>query len=178
MAVGGLQTAGRFALVTGDRWRYVWGVIDEGIQKKGTDMYCRNCGNEVNPNAVACVKCGLHPNDGGAYCQACGKDTQPGAVMCVHCGARLALPAARRAAGSDKKIIAGVCGILLGALGVHKFVLGYTPAGIIMLVITVVSCGILALITGTIGLIEGIVYLAKSDDDFVRTYIEQERQWF
>ena len=39
-------------------------------------------------------------------------------------------------AGSEKKIAAGICGILLGALGVHKFILGYTLQGIIMLVLT------------------------------------------
>ena len=32
--------------------------------------------------------------------------------------------------GADKKIAAGVCGILLGALGIHKFILGYNTQGI------------------------------------------------
>ena len=32
-------------------------------------------------------------------------------------------------AGS-KKVVAGICGILLGGLGVHKFVLGLTTPGI------------------------------------------------
>ena len=41
----------------------------------------------------------------------------------------------------SKRIIAGILGILLGSLGVHKFVLGYTTQGIIMLAITIVTCG-------------------------------------
>ena len=83
-----------------------------------------------------------------------------------------------RVEGAEKKIVAGICGILLGALGVHKFILGYTLEGVIMLVATVISCGILAFLTGLIGLIEGIIYLTKTDEDFVRTYVDQKRGWF
>jgi TM2 domain-containing protein len=41
-----------------------------------------------------------------------------------------------KALGADKKIIAGILGILLGGFGVHKFILGYTTEGIIQIVIT------------------------------------------
>lgn len=76
--------------------------------------------------------------------------------------------------GADKKIVAGICGILLGGFGVHKFILGYTTEGIIQLVITLVTCGIGSIV----GLVEGIIYLTKSDEDFVRTYIQNKRGWF
>ena len=76
--------------------------------------------------------------------------------------------------GADKKIIAGILGIVIGSLGVHKFVLGYTTEGIIQIVITFVTCGA----GGIIGLIEGIIYLTKSDEDFVRTYIQNKKGWF
>jgi len=79
---------------------------------------------------------------------------------------------------ASNKIPAGVCGILLGALGIHKFVLGYTGAGITMLLITVLSCGTLYPIMHIIGLIEGILYLAKTDDEFVRTYVDGRKTWF
>lgn len=80
--------------------------------------------------------------------------------------------------GAEKKIVAGICGILLGGLGIHKFVLGYTTEGIIMLLITVLTCGFGGIITGVIGLIEGILYLVKSDEDFVKTYVQAKRGWF
>ncbi len=80
--------------------------------------------------------------------------------------------------GADKKIPAGICGILLGALGVHKFILGYTTEGVIMLLVTVLTCGILSPITALIGLIEGIIYLTKSDEEFVKLYVENKRGWF
>ena len=79
-----------------------------------------------------------------------------------------------KALGGDKKIMAGILGILVGSLGVHKFVLGYTNEGIIQIVISVFTCGI----GGIIGLIEGIIYLTKSDEDFVRTYIQNKKGWF
>ena len=77
-------------------------------------------------------------------------------------------------AGAEKKIAAGVCGILLGALGIHKFILGYTKEGIIQLIIGIVTCGI----GGIIGLIEGIIYLTKSDEEFVATYVTNKKGWF
>lgn len=79
---------------------------------------------------------------------------------------------------SGKKIAAGVLGILLGSLGIHKFILGYTSAGLVMLLLSVLSCGILGTIFAIIGIIEGIVYLTKSDEDFYRTYIVGKRTWF
>jgi TM2 domain-containing membrane protein YozV len=79
---------------------------------------------------------------------------------------------------ASNKIVAGVFGILLGGLGIHKFILGYTGAGIIMLLITILSCGTLGVFVHVIGLIEGIIYLCKSDDDFVRTYVDGRREWF
>ncbi len=80
--------------------------------------------------------------------------------------------------GADKKIAAGVCGILLGALGVHKFILGYTKEGVIMLLVSLLSLGIGSPVMGIIGLIEGILYLTKSDEDFVQTYVAGKKGWF
>jgi TM2 domain-containing membrane protein YozV len=79
---------------------------------------------------------------------------------------------------ASNKIGAGICGILLGSLGIHKFILGYTSAGLIMLLVTLLSCGALALVVHLIGLIEGIIYLCKSDDEFVRIYVDNRREWF
>jgi TM2 domain-containing membrane protein YozV len=80
--------------------------------------------------------------------------------------------------GADKKIVAGICGILLGALGVHKFILGYNTEGIILLLATLLTCGIGSMVTSIIGLVEGIIYLTKSDEEFVSTYIANKKGWF
>jgi TM2 domain-containing membrane protein YozV len=79
---------------------------------------------------------------------------------------------------SNKKMVAGLTGIFLGSLGIHKFVLGYTRAGVIMLVITLVTCGFGSIVTGLIGLIEGIIYITKTPEEFQATYIDAKKEWF
>jgi TM2 domain-containing membrane protein YozV len=74
----------------------------------------------------------------------------------------------------NKKILAGILGIFLGSFGIHKFILGYNKEGIIQLIISVLSCGFL----GIIGLIEGIIYLTKSDEEFYYTYQVNKKGWF
>ena len=75
--------------------------------------------------------------------------------------------------GAEKKVVAGICAILLGGFGVHKFILGYTNEGIIQLVL-----GLCFGIGGIIGIVEGIIYLTKSDEDFARTYLIGRKGWF
>jgi TM2 domain-containing membrane protein YozV len=79
---------------------------------------------------------------------------------------------------ASNKIPAGICGILLGSLGVHKFILGYTGAGLIMLLVTVLTCGVASPVMHVIGLIEGIIYLCKPDEEFVRVYVDGRKEWF
>lgn len=76
--------------------------------------------------------------------------------------------------GENKKVLAGVLAILIGSLGIHKFILGYNKEGIIQLIATFVTCGI----AGIIPFIEGIVYLTKSDEEFYNTYQVGKRPWF
>jgi TM2 domain-containing membrane protein YozV len=71
-----------------------------------------------------------------------------------------------------------VCGILLGGLGIHKFILGFNTAGLITLLTTIATCGIAAGIFHIIGIVEGILYLTKTDEEFYRVYIVGRREWF
>ena len=90
------------------------------------------------------------------------------------------------ASGDNKKILAGILGILFGGLGIHKFILGYNKEGGILLGATLVgillSCvgvGLLIVwIPGVVGFIEGIIYLTKSDADFHNTYQVGKKPWF
>jgi len=86
----------------------------------------------------------------------------------------------------NKKIAAGVTALLLGGLGVHKFILGYNNEGIIMLLVSIagiaLSCFVFPIFgtvaIGIISFIEGIIYLTKSDEDFYQTYQVNKRPWF
>lgn len=144
-------------------------------------MFCRNCGTQLDDKAVACVKCGVNPRAGVSYCSNCGKPTPPTAVVCLTCGVALTGGVGSNPRASNK-IAAGICGILLGALGVHKFILGMTGAGLTMLLVSLVggilTCGMSAWVMWIIGLIEGIIYLTKSDDEFVRIYVDGKKAWF
>jgi TM2 domain-containing membrane protein YozV len=107
------------------------------------------------------------------HCVECGDLIRRRAELCPHCGVRQ--PQSKDACN---KLAAGLCGILLGALGIHKFILGLTTAGIIMLLVSLLTCGIGAFPMAVIGLVEGIIYLTKSDEEFYETYIVEKKQWF
>lgn len=74
----------------------------------------------------------------------------------------------------SKRIVAALMALFLGAFGVHKFVLGYTKAGLIHLLLTVATCGLMKIV----GIIEGIIYLTKTDAEFVKTYQVGTKEWF
>ena len=82
----------------------------------------------------------------------------------------------------NKKILAGVLAILLGGLGIHKFILGYTKEGIIMLictlVLTFITCGVASGLVWIISITEGIIYLTKTDTEFYNTYQLGYKPWF
>ena len=79
---------------------------------------------------------------------------------------------------SGKKIACGIVAILIGWLGIHKFILGYNKAGLIMLLVSLLTCFVGAPVMGVVGLVEGIIYLTKSDQEFYQTYMVGEKQWF
>ncbi|MGI8670771.1 MAG: NINE protein [Aridibacter sp.] len=139
-------------------------------------------------------------------CPSCGTQNTGLENFCRNCGSNLAEPFqnqqnnqnqqmqqpynqnAGQIPGADKKLVAGLCGILLGGFGVHKFILGYQQEGFILLgvflgglVLTMITCGIaspILLVPSIVGLIEGIMYLTKSDEEFVQTYIINKKPWF
>ena len=122
-------------------------------------MYCANCGNPMDPNAVVCVKCGVKAGYGYQYCQNCGNPTVPGATICTTCGAMLSGYVQSQA---KSKLAAGLFGIFLGSFGVHNFYLGYTGKAVAQLLITVLTCGFGAVVSSIWGLVEGILILTGS----------------
>ncbi|BDW92681.1 MULTISPECIES: TM2 domain-containing protein [Flavobacteriaceae] len=88
--------------------------------------------------------------------------------------------------GDNKKLLAGILAIVLGQLGVHKFILGYQKEGFIMLGATVIGYITACFVVGSfivlgvaiVGLIEGIIYLTKSDEEFFNTYQVGKKPWF
>lgn len=90
------------------------------------------------------------------------------------------------AGGENKRILAGILAIVVGSLGVHKFILGYKKEGIILLVATIIGYATMCFVIGSfivmataiVGLVEGIMYLTKTDEEFYKTYQEGQKPWF
>src|SRR5258707_2819011 len=139
-------------------------------------MYCRNCGKPVSEIAIACPSCGAPPRSQKNFCYNCGTATSSVQIMCVKCGASVA------AHKEKSKAVAGLLGIFLGHLGAHKFYLGYTTQAVITLVVTIIggilTVGVAAAVTWIVGLVEGIIYLTKSDQEFRETYVRNKKKWF
>ncbi len=131
-------------------------------------------------------------------CPGCATQNAGINARCTNCGTVLPLSpmpmqhvpnyGGAKPVGAEKKLAAGICGILLGGLGIHKFILGYNQEGIILIsvyllafIIAMVTCGIgtpLIFLPTIVGIVEGIIYLTKSDEEFVQTYIVNKKPWF
>ena len=99
-----------------------------------------------------------------------------------------------RVANMDsKRMPAALLALFLGGFGAHKFYLGYTTPGLVMLVITLLGyiggCTgffclftlplfLVPLLTGGVGFIEFIIYLSRDDDKFIETYQINRQEWF
>jgi TM2 domain-containing membrane protein YozV len=89
------------------------------------------------------------------------------------------------ATGSKNKLAAGLLAIFLGSLGIHKFYLGLTGPGLAYLLINTIGFAVTWLllyipniILAIMALIEGIIYLTKSDEEFEQLYVVQKKKWF
>jgi TM2 domain-containing membrane protein YozV len=89
-------------------------------------------------------------------------------------------PGAKPTRYRKERLVAGILALALGTFGAHKFYLGYTTEAVIMLLlVTVGSClAVGPLVAAIIGLVEGIIYLLKSDEEFEQAYVYNKKGWF
>ena len=87
------------------------------------------------------------------------------------------------------KIIAGLLALFLGGYGIHKFYLGLTVSGLVYLFCNLIFIGLAVMteeplfflpifIISIFALIDTVIYLTRSDEDFQRIYVEEKKQWF
>ncbi len=105
--------------------------------------FCAHCGNAVSPMAAACPQCG-HP-------VAAQQASAPGAS---------AQPQVNPYAKVKSRVTAGILAILLGGVGVHKFYLNKAGLGVVYILL----CW--TYIPAIVSLVEGIIYLTQTDQDF------------
>lgn len=106
------------------------------------------------------------PGPDEQYCTSCGEIIKANAEICPECGVRNRPAPGTAGDGSKDRVTAGVLAILLGWVGAHKFYLGETGLGVIYL------CFFWTGIPGLVGLIEGILYLTKTDAEFQAQYVD------
>lgn len=124
----------------------------------GDGKFCHECGERIRRKAIVCPKCGCEQHRGKPG------TTEPDDF--------------RHTDAHGTRIACGICGILLGGIGLHKFVYGAIPAGIITVAIAIGTCGWGLIATIIIGFIEGIIYLCVSDEEFRQRYVIGKRGWF
>ena len=95
-----------------------------------------------------------------SFCHACGAAIDPRAFVCPKCGIRQR----STSGGGRTRISAALFALLLGGLGAHKFYMGQPGLGVLYLVF----CW--TFIPAVVSLIEGILYLSMSDEDFAAKY--------
>lgn len=112
----------------------------------------------------------------GAYQQPYGAPQQP------YANAPYTPPSYAQPVVTKDHVAAGLLAIFLGVFGVHKFYLGYNTSGFIMLAVTILgsifTIGLAAGVMWVIALIEGIIYLAKSQSEFDVIYVANKKEWF
>ena len=115
-------------------------------------------------------------------CNSCHKEMPDDSSFCPSCGAKAITTSETNPATTEKsKIVAGVFALLLGGFGAHKFYLQYKTQAIITLAVTLLGFllfGIPTIIMSIIVIIEGIIYLTRSDQEFFDTYIINKKAWF
>jgi TM2 domain-containing membrane protein YozV len=142
--------------------------------------FCSNCGQPVNPTAVACLSCGASPKGHKKFCGTCGVPVSEVQVICTRCGAAIAKSKVASGGGNDvfgerNQYIAALLAFLLGGFGAHWFYLGFQKQGIIYICITIIGgillLGIPSLVMWIIALVEAIRFLCISQETFNSKYV-------
>lgn len=130
-------------------------------------MKCEYCDNELPINVSKCPSCGAgqqmphsinsqedrqeNSSSKGAdekFCESCGQVIKKEAELCVKCGVRQNTSTSSVDSGAKSKLVAILLGLFVGALGAHNFYLGHTKKGIVQFLITVLTAGYGAFISG------------------------------
>ncbi|WP_436925888.1 TM2 domain-containing protein [Halosimplex amylolyticum] len=100
---------------------------------------------------------------GEKFCAECGAVINEQAEICPECGVR---QPGMGSGSDDERLIAALLAIFLGGIGAHKFYLGKNGQGLLYL------CFFWTAIPALLGIIEGIIYLTKSDEEFREQYMQ------
>ncbi len=130
---------------------------------------CPQCGAPLDPGATECRFCGekiatqqaaQQVNSAQPQPQVVYAQPQPQVVIQQAAPQQVYVSGINPSWPIKSKVAAGILGILLGGIGVHKFYMGKIGMGILYL------CFCWTGIPAIIGFIEGIVYLCSNNENF------------
>lgn len=129
-------------------------------------MFCKLCGKEIPDGQELCEECKAKNNENIVVEDTTVNEntTQENTTSSEEIPVKEATVVNNNQTNQNakSKIAAGLLGIFLGSLGIHNFYLGYTGKAIAQLLISLLSCGTLAVVSEIWGLIEGIMILTES----------------
>ena len=67
--------------------------------------------------------------------------------------------------------VAGLLALFLGAFGMHYFYINKTNAGIIFLVASLLTCGVLATVTWIVSVIQAVLFFTSTQEEFERKWV-------
>jgi len=149
-------------------------------------IFCSNCKVEVKPGSKYCGKCGTVIERNNSSNDITSKDrlvsSSPSNVNDSYRPQSSQYSDQSWDEIKSKRTTAGILAILFGYLGVHKFILGYSTEGFILLAVSIfggiITCGLALTFTAIIAIIEGIIILTKTPEEFKRLYIDKKTGWF
>ena len=130
---------------------------------------CPECGKQYSTqekvNRVKCPYCGAETNvsysdQEPSQWQQFGQQT-----------ARTVDDVFSRGPSGRSRGIAGLLAILVGAIGVHYFYIGKTGAGVVFLLATLLTCGLLGVVTEIVSLIQGILFFTSTQEEFESRWV-------
>lgn len=113
-------------------------------------MFCKYCGAEIDDNSIYCSKCGQKLDENGGYADS------------FHDGSINLGPNVK----GKNKIIAAILALVVGDFGIQHFYLGNNTAGILSCVFFWTG------IPAIIGLVQGVLMLLESDEDFAKRIVD------
>ena len=129
---------------------------------------CKECGQQISDSATVCPHCGA-PVIKEVYCVRCGEKIPQNVKYCPKCGE----PNRQAAVNKKDRVTAGLLAIFIGWLGIHYFYLNKPTAGILTIVLSLFTCGIWQVVM----LIQGIIMLTMTDEDFNQKYCETDKSF-
>ncbi len=153
------------------------------LKKDSDQKFCFSCSSILHNSALSCPFCGasqpaINPRGqelalkantelplNHIFCRGCGQHIHESAISCPKCGAVQVIGYKTRSTSSGKdRLTAAVLAMVLGGLGIHRFYLGDFGLGILYLLFFWTT------IPAFVGLIEGIILLASTDQEFIQRY--------